>query len=344
MYVRRHKRPGRNGRHHNQAYTERMSDLDILEAFQPLWDDVLEADEFYVKKPLLAHYTSISNLEKILQADEVWFSNPLFMNDLEEVRFGVLRGVDLVLASPQIREACKSTSRIQLFTESFHHYFQRFENEHAFDTYVFCLSEHDRNDYDGLLSMWRGYGGNGSGAAIVFDTGRLNVVENTPLIISKVHYGSAEDRIAWLEGTLDKCCKVLRKTEIPDDKLYLAAHALFERIKVFALFSKHRGFAEEREWRVVYVRDRDQADKFAPMFHYWIGPRGVEPKLRFKIAPIQGLTSDDLSLSKIVERIILGPSLSSPLARTAVLRMIERLDKPALKERIYASTIPFRAT
>ena len=190
--------------------------------------------------------------------------------------------------------------------------------------------------------MWRGYGSNGNGAAIVFDTGQLRVVENAPLIIARVHYGSVEQRIAWLEGTLSKCARILRETDIPDDKLYLAAHALFERIKVFALFSKHRGFVEEREWRIVYARDRDQDNKLASMFHYWIGARGVEPKLRLKVAPIEGLTADDLSLAKLIERIILGPSLSSPLARTAVLRMLDRLGKPYLKEKVYASTIPLR--
>lgn len=64
-----------------------MNDLEIVQAFSPLYDDVKEADQFYVKKPLLAHYTSLSTLEKILETDEIWFSNPLFMNDLEEVRF-----------------------------------------------------------------------------------------------------------------------------------------------------------------------------------------------------------------------------------------------------------------
>jgi Protein of unknown function (DUF2971) len=321
-----------------------MNDLEIVQAFSPLYDDVKEADQFYVKKPLLAHYTSLSTLEKILETDEIWFSNPLFMNDLEEVRFGVLRGVDLVRGSREISDACRFASRAQLFTQYFNHYFQTFESEHAFDTYVFCLSEHDREDRDGMLSMWRGYGSNGNGAAIVFDAGQFKPVDRAPLIIARVHYGSGEERIAWLEGTLTKCARILRDTEIPDDKLYLAAHALFERIKVFALFSKHRGFAEEREWRIVYVRDWDQDNKLAPMFHYWIGPRGVEPKLRLKVAPIEGLTADDLSLAKIVERIVLGPSLSSPLARTAVLRMLDRLGKPYLKEKVYASTIPIRPT
>lgn len=321
-----------------------MNDLEILQAFDPLYDDVVEADQFYVKKPLLAHYTSLSTLEKILETDEIWFSNPLFMSDLEEVRFGLLRGRELVLESQKIHDACGSAARAQLFIGYFATYFQTFESEHAFDTYVFCLSEHDREDRDGMLSMWRGYGGNGNGAAIIFDTGQLRPVEDTPLIIARVHYGSGEERVAWLEEMLSKCSRILREIEIPDDKLYLAAHALFERIKLFALFSKHRGFAEEREWRIVYVRDRDRDNKLASIFHYWIGPRGVEPKLRLKVAPIEGVTSDDLSLEKIVERILLGPSLSSPLARTAVLRMLDRLGKPYLKDKVYASTIPFRST
>jgi hypothetical protein len=41
---------------------------------------------------LLAHYTSIDVIEKILRSEEIWFSNPLFMNDLDEMRFGMLEG------------------------------------------------------------------------------------------------------------------------------------------------------------------------------------------------------------------------------------------------------------
>ncbi len=41
---------------------------------------------------------------------------------------------------------------------------------------------------------------------------------------------------------------------------------------------------------------------------------------------------------------ILGPSLSSPLAKAAVLKMFDQLGRHYLKERLYASTIPFRAT
>jgi hypothetical protein len=50
----------------------------IANLFQELYSDIPEEDEFYVTKPLLAHYTSLEALERILQSNEVWFSNPLY--------------------------------------------------------------------------------------------------------------------------------------------------------------------------------------------------------------------------------------------------------------------------
>ncbi len=38
---------------------------------------------------LLAHYTSVETVERILRDEELWFSNPLYMNDLEEMRAGI---------------------------------------------------------------------------------------------------------------------------------------------------------------------------------------------------------------------------------------------------------------
>jgi len=69
--------------------------------------------------------------------------------------------------------------------------------------------------------------------------------------------------------------------------------------------------------------------------------RGVELKLKLKIEAIPGLSETDLSLSKIVDRIILGPSLSSPLARGTIGKMLEALGRSDFKDRIMASTIPF---
>jgi hypothetical protein len=319
-------------------------DVQILNHFQPLFSDLLEEDEFYRKQPLLAHYTSIHSLEAILKNDEIWFSNPLLMNDLEEVRFGISEGVRFFFESSEIGDACKDIGRLNLLKHHLNSYGNIFLTEHLADSYIFCLSEHQKENQDGLLSMWRGYGGNGSGAAIVFDTSKIEVRRNTPLIIAKVHYGSKDDRLRWLKERTVQFAALLSAVNIPTDKLNLAAYSFFERLKLFAFFSKHHGFSEEKEWRIVYLRDRDRAKVFDDMFSYWIGPRGVEPKLKFKIAHIPGITAEDLSISKLCFRKLLGPAIQSPLARLSILRMLDRLGKQDLKDKVLASTIPFRAS
>jgi hypothetical protein len=160
----------------------------------------------------------------------------------------------------------------------------------------------------------------GKGAALVFDTTKIDPVDSSPIWIVRVHYGSMNKRFEWLNNIASTFARLLAEKEIPDEKLYLAGHALFERIKLFALSTKHDGFKEEREWRAVYLSDRDEDGKCKPMQYYRNGPRGVEPKLRFKLAPMEGVRSGDFLPANI-----------------------DLIGKPELKERLIASTIPLRA-
>jgi hypothetical protein len=321
-----------------------MTELDMYSLFQPLFSDIEQSDNFENQSLLLAHYTSLSTLEAILKNDEVWFSNPLFMNDMEEVRFVVVEGARRFVISQEILDAAGSDERRKLVKSSFDSHFNKFAEMHVLDTYVFCLSLYDANDIDGRLSMWRGYGSNGNGACLVIDSSKIPRVEESPLIFSKVHYASAQQRMDWIDALISKFCSILKASSIPDDQLSTATYYFFERIKLFALFTKHTGFKEEQEWRVVYMPDRDTSDSLKKMLHYSIGPRGIEPKLKFKVGYISGVTSEGLTLSKMIDRIVLGPTTSSPLAKATLLRVLDLIEKPELKERVMSSSIPFRAT
>lgn len=314
----------------------------LRQAFAPLYGE-FTSGTFPEQRPLLAHYTSIANLERILATDELWFSNPLLMNDLEELRFGVLEGAQKFVRNAAIEAACGSASRAKILFEAFSHYLDEFSNKHAIDVYALCMAEHDAHDTDGLLSMWRGYGGNGNGAAIVFDTAKINPRIGSPLVISYVEYASTDERREWLDAKMTQFADILGAQRIPDDKLYLASWIMFERIRLFALFTKHIGFKEEREWRVVYLKERDTQNKLTPMLHYAINGRGLEPRLKFPVKPIEGVTADDLSLAKLVDRIILGPTANSPLAKSTLLRVLDATGKGTLKEKVVASTIPYRS-
>lgn len=312
------------------------------ELFLNLFGDIDASENFPSKSPLLSHYSSLTVLESFVSNEEIWLSNPLFMNDFFEVRFGINNGMNRCIVSEYLRDRLDSEGRLEIFINHLQECFERYEAGAAFDTYVFCFAEHDEGDTDGLLSMWRGYGGDGKGAAVVFDTSKIKDSGNQSLLLSKVEYLTEAKMIDRLDWYIKIISDYAANNAIPDDKLYILAFYYFERLRHFSVFTKHTGFKEEREWRLVYLRDKDDDSLLKSMISYHNGPRGIEPKLKFKIAPVIGMTDDDLSLDRLIHAIILGPSHASELSKRSVHRMLEILDKSEWIERVYASEIPYR--
>jgi hypothetical protein len=320
----------------------------ILESYNSLYL-AIETRTSRDKPLLLAHYTSVQVVEQILKNDEIWLANPLYMNDLDEMRAGLLLGSQIF---PEFaREAAGTVERATRLTQLYNHYLAHLSTEAALDTYVFCLSEHPQGDTDGRLSMWREYGSKGNGAALVVNTQNILYQPHSPIIIAKVTYKSNQEREQVLRAQLGNWANITNAAKLPDDQLYLAAYAAFGFVKSLALVTKHKGFSEENEWRAVYVTERDPLGYLKPCLDYFVGPRGVEPKLKYKFGktynpepPKTGAPLTSGALTDILEFVLLGPSASSPLARAAFIRMLERNGKIAFGERVFPSTIPLRPT
>jgi Protein of unknown function (DUF2971) len=308
--------------------------------FAAMWVDLSRPDNFSEKLPLLAHYTSLSTLESIIRSNEVWLSNPLFMNDMEELRFGLLEAEKAFHQHEGIRQAC-DTKQYDALRQAFDQQLSTLANEHALDVYVMCFSEHNISDYDGMLSMWRGYGANGNGAAIVFDTQKVPINMNSPLLLEKVDYKTTEERLKWIDAKLNQFADLIKNSAIQIPMFYIPIHLLIQRFQLFALSSKHNGFDEEREWRMIYIKDRDRENKMEKFFHYLIQSDRVEPKLKFKVGQIPGMEMD-LKLTDVVERIILGPGVSSGMTLATVKRMLTLVGNKELASKVYGSTTPYR--
>jgi hypothetical protein len=267
----------------------------------------------------------------------------------EEMRMGLALGAELF---PKFAEQVGGTpERTRILVEAFSFFYTHLATTEAvLDTYIFCLSEHRPDDRDGLLSMWREYGAKGNGAALVFNTQKLHYQQHSPLRVAKVEYATREQRAQKLEKQFAEWAKITQQAALADDRLYVAAYAIFSFVKALALCTKHVGFSEEREWRVSYLSEHDPFGYLKCRLDYFIGPRGIEPKLKYKFGKVY--RSDPLvpdakpletrALTDILEFILLGPSVSSPLSKLAFLRMLKQLGKDQFADRVLSSTIPLR--
>jgi Protein of unknown function (DUF2971) len=320
----------------------------LLDLFAPLHSDLTNMATITDRPNFLAHYTSLEVLEKIIQHNELWFSHPFFMNDVQEMRFGIAEGCKVFDAFSRHQEfiaLCGTEVRAAKLASYFAGCLSAFELKNKFDVYVLCFSDHDDvADSDGLLSMWRGYGANGNGAALIFRTDYLRPREHSPLLAGKVIYATDAERRKWFEEMFRKGLKILHSESLPDDKLHVAAMAMFESMKVFALLSKHQGFKEEREWRIIYFPERDTLHLLENQISYFLGRRGIEPKLKFKVEPLMLEPRETWTFNSILHKIILGPSLSSELTVAAVCKMLVAHGKADFRGKLSASGIPLRSS
>lgn len=307
-----------------------------------MWSDLKQEECFPIQRPVLAHYSSVQTLEGIVKSEELWLSHPMLMNDHEELRWGLVEGRRLFLEHSGLVDACETPERHQSLLSSFTYYFDRFSNEYAHNVYVACFCKHAPNDDDGLLSMWRAYGASGGGVAIVFDTAKLSPRDESPLMLHPVSYLSTDQRLKWIGTKLDQLAALLREIKPPDEELWYAAWHYFFRLKHFAIFTKHKGFEEEHEWRLVYSPDHDETEEFTAMLGYCINEKGIHPKLKLRL----GASDSGLAfapLKEIVTSILLGPTASSYLSQVAVKRMLSALGQPELADRVRICSTPFRA-
>jgi len=197
--------------------------------------------------------------------------------------------------------------------------------------------------------MWREYGSKGNGGALVFDTQRIAYQQHSPLFVAKVAYQTKDDRRKTIEQALDQWATITLAMNLQDHELIVAAHVALMMVTALALTTKHKGFEEEGEWRVIYSADRDVLNYLHGCKSYFVGPRGVEPKLKLKfnqtytsVPATAGLPISLGNIANIIERILLGPTVSSPLSKGSFVRMLQGIDKDALKDRIFSSGIPLR--
>jgi hypothetical protein len=251
------------------------------------------------------HYTSAAVALELLRKKEAWMRNVTTMNDYMEVRHGMNCLVAAYTGKPgqELKKALESIfpglhSELE---RRFNWWLPYIEN----DTYITCLSEHlPVEDEHGRLSMWRAYGGT-TGVALVFnsaallsDTNALNAWSSPVAYLDEK--GFAEEFMSVVDRMV--AAKEFIRTQNQDEVL----NRIFQMFRFAVVCTKHPGFAEELEWRVIHTPALEPSIRLLRS----IEAIGGVPQIVFKIplqdVPEEGLTG--MRLVDLIDRIIIGPT------------------------------------
>lgn len=308
-----------------------------------MFGDISEYRDITTHKPLLAHYTTMPVVDSILRNPCLWMSNPLNMNDYQEVGYGIHLTLSEVQASQEIRTSFRNEDAYGEFLSQLSHMYEEYGTNEVKDTFVSCFSEHNEGDIpDGKLSMWRGYGDFGDGAAIIFDTKNINLGRQSPFILAEVQYLGNSKRLELIRSKISRLASFIEFEGIGVDQASGIAHVLFRRAVLASIFTKHEGFSEEREWRLVYSPDRDSGRHYRSIVDCNYGAGGLEPKMKVPLMKGEDGLGLNLDLDDALHSIIIGPRAATPMSLHAAQILLRKAGKENLSPKLKASTIPFR--
>ena len=285
----------------------------------------------------IAHYTTAETALQIIQNRTFWLRNATLMNDYSEIEHGDACLCE-AFADKRIMERLNralDTIFPNLIPEILADWEDRKKQVKRL-TYIGSLSEIQRDDELGRLSLWREYGGN-AGVALCLnplvleeDTSDLSVFH------SPVAYGSTEKMKSHI-NQLSEAIEAAKEDFALVSRDYVK-NSLFNAIKYAAVSYKHAGFAEEQEWRMIYSLDEGLSDRVR---HVPVSVRGV-PQIVCQV-PLQnadGLNMPQLDIGNIFERILIGPCEFPDQIRMALLKAFS--DHDVALPKIDISHIPLR--
>jgi len=219
---------------------------------------VLKKKEFSDKNLKFVHYTSAENAINIIRNKEFWLRNAKCMNDYNEIQ----HGYEMLL---HYFEGSKSNENRKKFVDAFDliqkdlalKAFARFDewwHRVNYNTFIGSISEHmESENLFGRLSMWRAYGKNSAKAALI-----LNIPLDDPasltlenVFLFPVSYFDVTELEASLNYIVDEVISNVDFLKTISSEVI--ENMIFLTLVMFSVSLKHKGFLEEREWRIVYL-------------------------------------------------------------------------------------------
>jgi hypothetical protein len=296
----------------------------------------------FTQQTRFVHYTRAETAMRILKSKQIWMRKSMCMNDFTEVQYGLSRLV----------EAYRYSDAGKKFQFILDHLFEglRAEIEKLFDnrsfhlrtdTYFTCVSEHkSEEDPFGRLSMWRAYGGT-SGVALIMNNAAFQ--DSAPSDVLKI-YGSP---VAYFEGKkfVERFGEAVNNIENEADFIRQRDREeikgrIFRMLAYAAACTKHPGFLEELEWRVIHFPWWENSVYLLKEIEVIQGVPQPVYKIPLTNIPEKGLFG--LTIPDLIDRIIIGPTRDPLAMREAFINLLDEAGVEQSDRKVFVSNIPLR--
>ncbi len=299
-------------------------------------------EEAKQKSIRFVHYTSASNAIRILKNREVTLRSAPLMNDFSEIRYGEKLVWDSITGPHEFRFRTALESIAIGLPEVVTRYFQAYGRLRALETYMLCISEHGDGivdeDMHGRLSMWRAYGGDTNVALVLNGEPFLQESDALKAYSFPVRYEDASSFSNFMElwiSSVESVSEIART--LPIETL---AKQLAFFLHVLTISTKHPGFAEEREWRVVYEPSLQASSYLVEDFIQINGIPQRVFKIELKDVPEEGFFGAEPN--DLLDRLIIGPSSYPWPMREAFIKALTDAGVQDAGEKVWVSDIPIR--
>jgi hypothetical protein len=265
------------------------------------------------------------------------------MNDYSEIKYGIElfnRALSSEAIGPRFERLLNSMN-CDLHARLINSLRAIFESQNS-QTYIACLSEHGNSPNDllyGRLSMWRAYGGN-ENVALIFN-GEVVTGSDGPsgAFVSPVLYADLGKFISKFSILLDRLDHHLPSFQHIDPESIL--RTLVWVFHFATISTKHPGFSEEREWRIIY--SPEYFGESTHLIHEEVEIDGVRQSVyKMQLVYSNQPCSDRDVIRNALERILIGPTENPELIRANLLSSLHATGFDKSADMIKNSSIPFR--
>ncbi|CAL4868282.1 hypothetical protein MMA231_02557 [Asticcacaulis sp. MM231] len=310
----------------------------IAQIFMP--ENLERTENFFQNHGKFAHYTSAETAFRIIQSKKVWMRNAVTMNDFSEIIYGEQCLSPLFQQEEIGGKLGAFLNSIQAgvteeLSAKFNLYLPHLKNH----TYLTSMSEHDEGeDVYGRLSMWRAYAPKNGVALVINHHPFAEATERLKANSSPVSYFTEEQFSENYKQIVERVtANGAFFSEIPRE--YLVS-VILNWLKYSLLCTKHPGFREEREWRVIYSPTVEVSPAIEECIEIVAGVPQEVHKIPLENREESGLVGADLG--ELLHRIIIGPSEDAFTIKCAFVKLLSGLRIEGADAKVVISNIPLR--